>query len=164
MTTSFNHLSPPSGEDPPRPNKGVNRLALVADDEAPIRMVVSEKLRTQGFEVQDARDGEEAFDKAAQRRPDIIITDLQMPYMSGIDLAKRIAQEPRTAGVPMILLTARGHILNQDLLEGTSIRRIVPKPFSARELMSIVEQVLADNAPGAERLHHAPSGIVNRAA
>ncbi len=153
----------PSAAAGPAGRSGAVRFALVVDDEPPIRMVVSEKLRGCGFDVQDARDGEEGLDKALLRRPDVIITDLQMPHMSGIDLAQRIAKEPRTAGVPMILLTARGHILNQNLLDGTSIRRIVPKPFSARELMGIVEQVLAENG-AAEAVRHVPSNITSRAA
>lgn len=144
---------------------GTMRFALVVDDEAPIRMVVSEKLRSVGFDVQDARDGEEGLEKAKARRPDIIITDLQMPYMSGVDMAKQIAQEPRTASVPMILLTARGHILNQDLLAGTSIRRIVPKPFSARELMAIVEQVLSEEGSGGSApLGRIGAGVASKAA
>lgn len=126
----------------------VRRLVLVADDEAPIRMVVSEKLRSSGFDVIDAPDGEEAFDKATQRRPDFVITDLQMPYMSGLDLAMRIAGDERTRGVPMILLTARGHVLNQAQLGGTSIRRIMAKPFSARELVSVVQHVLEQESTG----------------
>lgn len=128
------------------PLGGATRFALVVDDEAPIRMVVSEKLRAAGFDVQDARDGEEGLEKARLRRPDIIVTDLQMPYMSGVDMARAIAAEERTSGVPMILLTARGHILNQELLAGTSIRKIVPKPFSARELLGVIEQVLASES------------------
>lgn len=121
-------------------------LILIADDEAPIRMVVGEKLRSSGFEVQEAPDGEEALEKALARRPRLIVTDLQMPYMSGLDLAQRIAADPRSAGVPMILLTARGHVLNQSLLDGTSIRKIMSKPFSARELVSVISQILQTEA------------------
>lgn len=117
-------------------------LILIADDEAPIRMVVGEKLRSSGFEVQEAPDGEEALEKAIARRPRLIVTDLQMPYMSGLDLAQRISADPRTASIPMILLTARGHVLNQSLLEGTSIRKIMSKPFSARELVNVIAQLL----------------------
>lgn len=121
-------------------------LILIADDEAPIRMVVGEKLRSSGFEVQEAPDGEEALEKALARRPRLIVTDLQMPYMSGLDLAQRIAADPRSTGIPMILLTARGHVLNQSLLEGTSIRKIMSKPFSARELVSVISQILQTEA------------------
>ncbi len=137
--------SPNSGEKRSGPLSG-GGLILIADDEAPIRMVVGEKLRTSGFEVQEAPDGEEALEKALARRPRLIVTDLQMPYMSGLDLAQRIAGDSRTAGVPMILLTARGHVLNQSLMEGTSIRKIMSKPFSARELVSVISQLLQEEA------------------
>lgn len=134
---------------------GRRRLVLIADDETPIRMVVGEKLRSCGFEVMDAPDGEAALELALSRRPDLIVTDLQMPFMSGLDLANKIADNASTRGVPIILLTARGHVLDEPRLEATTIRHIMAKPFSARELVNVIESVLNESAAGAARLSNA---------
>lgn len=145
------------------PTAAQGGLILIADDEAPIRMVVGEKLRSAGYEVDEAPDGEEALARALARRPRLIVTDLQMPYMSGLDLAQRIAGDPRSSGVPMILLTARGHVLNQTLLEGTSIRKIMSKPFSARELVNVIWQLLQQESGPASNAAAAPRALPHAA-
>lgn len=137
---------------------GMARLALIADDEAPIRMVVAEKLRSSGYEVMDASDGEEALEKALARRPDIIVTDLQMPYMSGLEFAQKVAADSRTANVPVILLTARGHVLEPAQLATTGIRKVMAKPFSARELVSVIGEVLAEASAQPARVGQGQSG------
>ncbi len=117
-------------------------LALIVDDEAHIRHVVSLKLRNAGFEIITAGDGEEALELATSRRPDIIISDLQMPYMSGLELAKNLAANPITAAIPTLLLTARGHALSQSDLANTTIREVLSKPFSPREVLSKADKLL----------------------
>lgn len=118
------------------------RSILVVDDEAHIVHVVSLKLRNAGFEVRTAADGEEAFELAMQRVPDMIITDLQMPYLDGLALCQRLKKTPQTALVPALMLTARGHALSQGDLETTNIRRVMSKPFSPREILEQVETTL----------------------
>ena len=72
----------------PARTHGPARL-VVADDETHIRLVVAEKFRAAGHIVFEARDGEEALDLVREHRPDAIITDLQMPYLSGLELCER---------------------------------------------------------------------------
>src|SRR5712671_1932349 len=72
-------------------------LVLLADDEAHITCVVAEQLRKAGFSVATARDGEEALELALRLHPTLVITDLQMPRMSGLDLALRLAASPSGA-------------------------------------------------------------------
>lgn len=120
---------------------------IVADDETHIRLVVAEKLRAAGYTVYEARDGEEALDLVHQHHPDAIITDLQMPYMSGLELCMRLAEEARAAGTtptPTVLLTARGHVLETEQTAQTGIRRIMGKPFGVRELLDYVQNSLLD--------------------
>ena len=74
--------------------------------------------------------------------PDAVITDLQMPVMDGYRFAKALRDNPATATIPIILLTGRGHILSQEKIEAASIDRVVPKPFSAREILELVEMLL----------------------
>ncbi|MBL0926407.1 MAG: response regulator [Phycisphaerales bacterium] len=120
-----------------------NRIkVLVADDEAHIVQVVSLKLSNAGFDVQMAGDGEEAFELACQSLPALIITDLQMPYVSGLELGVKLRQNPATAGIPLIMLTARGYALAQSDLDRTNIKAVLSKPFSPRQILQRVQVLL----------------------
>jgi CheY-like chemotaxis protein len=121
---------------------------LIVDDETHIRLVVGEKFRSEGFAVIEARDGEEALELVDTHLPDVIVTDLQMPHMNGIELCSRIAADPRTAHIPALLLTARGHIVDNGQLDTTVIRKIMAKPFSAKALFESVQNILATAAGG----------------
>jgi len=114
---------------------------LVADDEAPIANVVAMKLRNAGLEVIVAMDGLEAYELAIAERPDFMITDLQMPGMSGIELCARLAAELE-GGIPTILLTAKGFELTAESVRELPVRRIMTKPFSPRELLAQVQELL----------------------
>jgi DNA-binding response OmpR family regulator len=115
---------------------------LLADDEAHITCVVAQRLRSSGFQVFIARDGEEAFELACRIAPSIVITDLQMPRMSGLDLALKLRETPATSVVPVLMLTARGYILDAEILAHTNIRLVLGKPFSARDLVKRVFETL----------------------
>ena len=114
---------------------------LVVDDEAPIANVVAMKLRNAGLEVIVAMDGLEAYELAIAERPDFMITDLQMPGMSGIELCARLVAE-LDGGIPTILLTAKGFELTAESVRELPVRRIMTKPFSPRELLAQVQELL----------------------
>lgn len=114
---------------------------LVADDEAPIANVVAMKLRNAGLEVIVAMDGLEAYELAIAERPDFMITDLQMPGMSGLELCARLVAE-LDGGIPTILLTAKGFELSAESVRELPVRRIMTKPFSPRELLAQVQELL----------------------
>lgn len=116
---------------------------LVVDDEAHIRQVLSIKLRNAGHEVSTASDGEEAFEAARQEPPDLIITDFQMPYMSGLELCKALVGESATAEIPVLMLTARGYSLDEEDLRIGNIRDVLSKPFSPRAILQRVQEILA---------------------
>src|SRR3982750_2575846 len=99
------------------------RTILVADDESHILHVVSLKLRNAGFIVVTARDGQEALEMAQADRPDLIITDYHMPQLSGIELCQRLKNDPKTTGIPAIMLTARGYHLEPSDTEQSGILR-----------------------------------------
>lgn len=117
---------------------------LIADDEAHVTHVVSAKLRKAGYEVRIANDGEEALRLAFEEVPDMLITDLQMPFLSGFELAMRLKADPRTANTPVLLLTARGYVIDSSELTLTNIRQIMAKPFSALALLEVVQSFLGD--------------------
>ena len=115
---------------------------VIVDDEAPIRMVVGERLRSAGFTVHEARDGEEALELVRKYVPTAIVTDLQMPYMNGLELCVAMRADPRTAHIPALLLTARGHVLTDEMVGRTNIKRVMSKPFGVRELLAYVQETL----------------------
>jgi len=120
-----------------------DKKILVADDETHILHVVSLKLRNAGFNVLTARDGQEALELAQQEQPDLIITDYHMPQLSGLELCQRLKQDPRTSGIPAIMLTARGYHLEPHDTQESGILRMLSKPFSPRQLLTTVNEVLA---------------------
>ena len=115
---------------------------LVADDEPHIVRVVSFKLKLAGFEVISAGNGQEAWEILSDRSIDLVLTDHQMPYLTGLDLAKRMAEHPRTASIPVLMLTARGFRLTPVELQGAGIVEILDKPFSPRMLLDAVRRAL----------------------
>lgn len=127
-----------------------NKLVLVVDDEHHIRTVVAAKLRASSFGVVEAKDGEEALALAVETLPDAVVTDLNMPVMSGLELCRALRADTRTSTIPAIILTARGYILDDELLSGTSIKRVMSKPFSAKAVVEHVRALL-----GVEAVHPA---------
>ncbi|MFM1868389.1 MAG: Alkaline phosphatase synthesis transcriptional regulatory protein PhoP [Planctomycetota bacterium] len=128
---------------------------LVVDDEAHIVQVVALKLRNAGIEVATAFDGEEAL--ALLRSSNVnspfqlVLTDLQMPGMSGIELAHAIASDARISSIPVLILTARGHLLHEGEARSANIVGVVHKPFSPRALLAEVVSILATQRPEQER-------------
>jgi CheY-like chemotaxis protein len=113
---------------------------LVCDDEDYILQVVSMKLREAGYRVTCATDGPSALDSARRDRPDLLITDLQMPGFSGIELCRQLSL-PLPTPVPAILLTARAHFLEGVDLP-PNLKRVISKPFSPRQLIFCIRETL----------------------
>jgi len=120
----------------------MERKVLVVDDEIHIVHVVAIKLRNNGFEVITAANGAEAFDLACEEQPDIIVTDYQMPVMSGLELVEKIRENESTKNIPVILLTARSFAIEQEQQEYLRISQCLSKPFSPKELLRSIEDVL----------------------
>lgn len=124
----------------------VKKVALVVDDETHITHVVALKLRNAGFEVLTASDGEEGYEIACSAKPSIVITDLQMPYMTGLQLCQALKQNPETSEIPALLLTARGHTLSAADIATTNIKEVLSKPFSPREILALACELLGFEA------------------
>lgn len=118
------------------------RKLLIADDEAYVTTVLARKLAPLFDQVMTAADGEEAFELAKREGPVLVVSDFQMPGTDGYQLATRLKGDSGTCEIPMILLTARGHLLSDEQLAVTSIRRVLAKPFSVRELTAAIHEVL----------------------
>lgn len=125
-------------------------LILVVDDESHILHVVSLKLQNAGYRVITAEDGEEGLATALERRPDLIITDYQMPFMTGLELSIALKEHEVTGQTPVLMLTARGFSLAQEYLDRTNIAAVVSKPFSPREILGRVQELIGGQSPNAE--------------
>ena len=125
---------------------------LVVDDEPNIREIVGQYLRRDGYTVVSAVDGEEALQLYKRERPDLVVLDLMLPRLSGLEVYRRLLRsEVAKRRVPLIMLTARGE--EEDRLVGLSLGAddYVVKPFSPRELVARVGAVL-------RRVSEDPSG------
>ncbi len=129
---------------------------LVVDDEAHIVQVLSLKLRNAGYEVITAGDGEEGVDLAREQRPDLIITDFQMPYLTGLELCQALAEHEPTAKIPIVILTARGYALDDADLALGNIKDVISNPFSPRAIVQIDREILAE-AKGEEKPRPRPA-------
>lgn len=126
------------------------KTILICDDEPHILHVLSAKLKNAGLEVLTAADGEEAFELAKRHQPDLVITDYQMPILSGLELCAKLRSDPRTEHLPVIMLTARGFSLAEEDLANTNVRRVFPKPFSPREILRCTQElIVAEQAAAA---------------
>jgi DNA-binding response OmpR family regulator len=117
---------------------------LICDDEPHITRAVALKLTRAGFNVHAYPHGLAAWHALPQIRPALLITDCQMPEMTGLELIARLRQTSDWAELPVILLTAKSHELADDetALAGLHIARVMTKPFSPRELLTTVQSLL----------------------
>jgi two-component system alkaline phosphatase synthesis response regulator PhoP len=120
----------------------MSRRILIVDDESHIRHVLSLKLRNSGFIVDTAVDGEDALHQISVMPPDLVITDLQMPYVNGVELCRTLTKDAGLADIPVIILTARGYALGDEASGLNNVRQVVNKPFSPRTILEQVHRVL----------------------
>lgn len=119
-----------------------DKTVLVVDDEIHIVHVVAIKLRNNGYEVISADNGAEALELALKEKPDIVVTDFQMPIMSGLELVEQLRQHDETKDVPVIMLTARSFAIEQETRDELRISGCLSKPFSPKELLGNIEDIL----------------------
>lgn len=105
-------------------------VVLVVDDEPSILEIVQEVLEDEGFSVLTARDGREGLAVALHKRPSVIITDLMMPGLNGRVLRERLMRDPRTARIPVLLMSAAYNPQPDDAFVA-----VIAKPFSLDELV-----------------------------
>ena len=122
------------------------KKVLVVDDEVHIVHVVAIKLRNNDYEVISAENGAEAIELACSEKPDIIVTDFQMPVMTGLELVEKIRQCDAIKDVPVIMLTARSFAIEQQQQEDLQISQCLSKPFSPKELLENIEDILYHRA------------------
>jgi len=147
-----------SDDDTQRPEKkptgGVKTVVLVVEDDADIRELVRLHLEQEGFEVVEAADGRRALDLVRTRRPALVILDLMLPEVPGLEVCRALRAAEETAAVPVLMLTARTDEIDRVLGFEMGADDYVAKPFSPRELMARVKALLRRaHDVGPERPH-----------
>ena len=119
-----------------------SRILVAEDDPVTCRFIVS-LLEDKGYEVVIAEDGERAYESAVAVRPDLIVSDLVMPYRDGFELLRAIRNDARVARTPIVLLSMRDR--EEDIVRGfeSGADEYVVKPFNAREFLARVRKLLA---------------------
>ncbi len=120
---------------------------LVVDDEPDALELIQYNLKTAGFDVVTAADGEEALKKARTTQPELIILDVMLPEVDGLEVCKTLRREPDTAGIPIIMLTAKAGEIDRVLGLELGADDYVTKPFSPRELVLRVKALLRRRTP-----------------
>ena len=121
----------------------MTKRVLLCDDEIQIIRAAEFKIKRAGYDVAIAGDGLEALEMIDAQMPDIVVTDCQMPHLDGLGLVKRLRENPATANLPVLMLSAKGFELDSEYLSGTlNISELIAKPFSPRELLKSVERAL----------------------
>jgi two-component system response regulator MtrA len=115
---------------------------LIVDDDPDIRELVAFKLRQMGHGVRVEKDGETGLAAALSEQPDLILLDVMMPKDSGIELARVLRADDRTATTPIILITARAQEADVQKGFAAGANDYIVKPFSPRELAARVENML----------------------
>lgn len=130
---------------------------LVVDDEKPISDIIVFNLKNEGYEVTTAFDGEEAIEQYAKVEPDLVILDLMLPKMDGLEVCREIR---KTSVVPIIMLTAKDSEIDKVLGLELGADDYVTKPFSNRELVARVKANLRRNALRDTSQDETPNEIV----
>lgn len=120
---------------------------LLVDDEPDALEVLGFKLKEAGFTPLFAKDGAKALALAREERPDLIVLDLMLPEIDGLDVCKILRRAPATASIPILMLTARAAEMDRVLGLELGADDYVTKPFSPRELVLRIRKLLARRAP-----------------
>ena len=115
---------------------------LIVDDEKDIVDLVAYNLEKEGYETLKALDGEKALQLVRTKTPDLVVLDLMLPGIQGLEVCKRIRKVPETAAIPIIMLTAKGEEIDKVLGLEIGADDYITKPFSVKELLARVKAVL----------------------
>lgn len=115
---------------------------LAVDDSASVRQMVNFTLKTAGYEVVDAVDGKDGLDKAGKQKFDMIITDLNMPNLDGIEMIAAIRKLPEYSFIPILMLTTESQAEKKDAGRKAGATGWIVKPFNADQLITVLKKLV----------------------
>jgi CheY-like chemotaxis protein len=114
---------------------------LVVDDSAVIRELIAVNLELEGFEVSTAGDGEAALAIASELLPDVVTLDAMMPRLNGYETVVRLRDDPRTAHIPIVMVTGRAQASDIERGREVGVEAYLTKPFEPAELVEVVTRL-----------------------
>ena len=125
------------------------RKLLIADDEDGIRSLVRMTLESDAYEILEAADGTEALELARAHRPDLLLLDVMMPGVTGLEVCRTLKSDPATAGITIVMLTARAQDSDREAGRAAGAESYFTKPFSPVALLRKVDEIFSGSAsPG----------------
>lgn len=125
------------------PGTTKNRLVLLVDDEQSMLKVLERRLASWGCRVLLADNGLDALRLAKEQRPDLILLDVMMPEMDGLEVCRRLRARKETAQIPVILVTVKATQLSPEEIRGSGALTVIGKPYESEELEQAVNAALA---------------------
>lgn len=120
----------------------MGKLILLVDDSMPIRKLIALQLKSKGYEIVQAINGIEALEILASRRVDLIITDLNMPKMDGLELIGQLKKDPDLENIPVIILSSEGENKDKEIGLKVGASSYLVKPVSQEFLIDEVKKIL----------------------
>ncbi|NLG33018.1 MAG: response regulator [Syntrophomonadaceae bacterium] len=116
---------------------------LIVDDQKGVRRLLEELFKKEGWEIDTACDGQEAIDKAAQFMPDVVLMDMKMPNMNGLEASQKILEKQQN-NLAILMMTAYGEmdVVNKALEAG--VKKCITKPFDIMDLRNMVNQLIKE--------------------
>ena len=121
----------------------MSATVLHVEDNAANRMIVRDLLQSRGYRVVEAMDGEEALVAAERERPDLILMDVQLPRVSGLEATRRIKAREDLRHIPIVAVTSFALSGDDKKAQEAGCDRYIAKPYKPKELLRIVEELLA---------------------
>ena len=122
------------------------KSVLVVDDALTVRNSLQELLTDAGFDTGTAKDGMEAVSMLDTLKPDIVLTDLEMPNMNGIELTSYIRNKEETKNLPVIMITSRSLEKHRALADSAGVNQYITKPYNDNDLLKVINKALATAA------------------
>lgn len=120
------------------------KTVLICDDEPHILESIRYAVSKEGFDPLLASDGVSAFETAVSRRPDLVILDVGMPGLTGLEVCRKLRADPLHADLPIVILTAFGQTADEQEAYQAGASRFISKPFSPRGLRGVLREILGE--------------------
>jgi len=120
----------------------MTKVIMTADDSASVRQMVSFTLKQAGYDVVEAVDGEDALTKLRSNKVNILVTDLNMPKMDGIELIRQVRTDARYKFMPIIMLTTESQVSKKQEGKAAGATGWIVKPFRPEQLLAVIKKVL----------------------
>jgi two-component system alkaline phosphatase synthesis response regulator PhoP len=117
---------------------------MVVDDEPYIARVIKFKLEQEGYTVISANDGITGLNKIKEEKPDLVLLDVMMPGMSGYEVCQKIKGDAELAGIPVVILTAKGQERDREQGFSMGASDYITKPFSPNRLLELVKSIIGE--------------------